>query len=981
MQSGFWRKCRLCFRWCRRAFLLAVIALICAVFWFDRVGLPDFLKRQLVETLRNQGVELEFSRLRFSLVRGLVAENVRVGHPVGTEPGSPTLSVEQSVLDLDLAAALHGRLKVDGLVVREGKFVLPLSPTNTLTIDHIQTDLRFGEEGFWSLDNFHAEFAGAQFALSGDLAHAPEIRQWPIFRGAKTGNASAARDRLKKISDVLDRIHFAGKPRLNLNFAGDARDVRSFNVRLAITAPAVESPWGDAHGFQLNARLTAPADASANSNVLAGFWTNLQPFRIIWTAQAADLRANRLNADTLECDGVWNAPKLALTKLTARQAVWTPEWTVRDLDATADLTAPGELTTNVDVSWSWWTNLQPYRLAWTARLARLESNRLNADSIVLGGSWDAPQLTVAHLSAQVGGGPLEARTWLNVATREFGFTNVSRFDLHAVSALLTDKTRERLAEISWTQPPSLRAGGSLILPAWTNRHPDWRGEVQPTIRLDGELAFTNGTVLGARIDRADARFVYSNLVWRLPAVAVAQSRTELEIGGTEDDATKDYRWHLSGAFDPAAIRPFLTASNAVRGYEDVQFTEPVHLDADVWGRLYDYERIGATGRLALTNFAVRGQFVDNVAGDFFYTNRVLEFFGPRLWRGTQTLTADRVVLDLRRLLISFTNGYSTADPRVVAEAIGPKTAHIMEPYHFLEPPTVLVEGCVPLRDLKIGQDLDEADLRFNIVRGVPFECLKLRASRVTGTIHWMGQVLVLTNIEAELYGGAGNGFATFDFRVPHEGAEYQFTAAVTNINVRALSPDISPHTNHLEGALTGWVVVTHADTRNWRAMDGFGHARLRDGLIWDIPLFGILSPVLNTVSPGLGDSRATDAEASFAITNGVVYSSPLEIKTGTTRLQYSGTVDLRGNVSAHVSAQLLHNVWAVGPLISTLFTPVTKLFEYKVTGTLEHPKKEPVVPFVPKILEMPLHPIRTLEGLIPGGADFFSSTNVPPTGN
>ncbi|HEX5397602.1 MAG TPA: AsmA-like C-terminal region-containing protein [Verrucomicrobiae bacterium] len=978
MQSGFWRKCRLCLRWFRRAFLLGVVVIICAIFWFDRVGLPDFLKQRLVESLRTRGVELEFSRVRFSLTRGVVAENVRVGHSAGAGPGSPTLSVDESALDVDIPAALHGRLQIDGLTVRGGRLVLPLSSSNALTIDHIQTDLRFSAEDFWSLDNFHAEFAGAQLALSGDLAHAPEIRRWGIFRGADTTNAAAARARLKRISDALDRIHFTGTPRLNLYFNGDARDVHSFNVRLAVTAPAVESPWADAHGFQFNARLTAPAGRSTNVTALTGFWTNLQPFRITWTAQAADLRTGHFSADAVECDGLWRAPDLALTRLTARQAAWAPGWTVRGLNATADLTAPGEILTNIDVSWAGWTNLQPYRLAWTARLETLESDKLNADSVVLAGSWNAPDLVVNNLSAQVGGGPIEARTRLNVATREFVFTNVSRFDLHAIAALLTDKTRERLAEFTWTQPPSLHADGSIILPAWTNRHPDWRGEVQPTIRLRGEVAFTNGTVLGARIDRADARFTYSNLVWRLPAFAVVQSRTRLEITGTEDDATKNYRWHLRGAFDPAAIRPFLTTSNAMHGYEAFRFTEPVHLDAVVWGRLYDYESIGGSGFVALTNFTVHDQSVDHVTGDFSYTNRVFVFFSPHLWRGTQTMTADRIVLDLRRFLISFTNGYSTADPRAVAHAIGPKTAHIMEPYHFLEPPTVLVEGHVPLRDVKIGQDIDEADLRFDIVRGVPFECLKLRASRVTGTIHWMGQVLILTNIVAELYGGTGNGFANFDFRVPHEGAEYEFTTAVTNINIHALAADVSSHTNHIEGSLSGQVVVTHADSRNWRAMDGSGHARLSDGLIWDIPLFGLLSPVLNTVSPGLGDSRATDAEASFVITNGVIYSNPLRINTGMTRLQYSGTVDMRGNVDAHVTAQLLHNIWGVGPLISTLFTPVTKIFEYKVTGTLENPKKEPV--YVPKLLFLPLHPIRTLEELIPGNPDFFNATNTPATG-
>ena len=61
MQSGFWRKCRLGFRWSRRAALAVTVALICAFVWLDRVGVPDFLQRRLVETLRERGVELEFS--------------------------------------------------------------------------------------------------------------------------------------------------------------------------------------------------------------------------------------------------------------------------------------------------------------------------------------------------------------------------------------------------------------------------------------------------------------------------------------------------------------------------------------------------------------------------------------------------------------------------------------------------------------------------------------------------------------------------------------------------------------------------------------------------------------------------------------------------------------------------------------------------------------------------------------------------------
>jgi hypothetical protein len=399
----------------------------------------------------------------------------------------------------------------------------------------------------------------------------------------------------------------------------------------------------------------------------------------------------------------------------------------------------------------------------------------------------------------------------------------------------------------------------------------------------------------------------------------------------------------------------------------------------VRGRLYDYDSIVARGRVALTNFTVRGQAMDSVAGELFYTNRVLAFSHPQLWRanGSQTMTADKVTLDFNRRLIFFTNGFSTADPVAVTRAIGPKTAKLMEPYHFLEPPTAFVNGCVPLRDIKGVHDVDDADLRFDITRGAPFQWQKLRTPDIKGTIHWLGETLILTNITAAFYGGSADGFANFDFRPKHEGADYGFLVNVTNVNLHLLASDLDSPTNRLEGALAGQLVVTHADTRDLQSWDGFGHASLNNGLLWEAPFFSILSPVLNTVSPGLGNSRATDAAAKFTITNGVIYTDSLEIHSTLMQLKYSGTVDLKQNVNARVTAQLLRNTWVIGQLVSDVLWPVSKLFEYKITGTLKNPKSEPLY-VVPKILLMPLHPIRTLEGIFSGGE---TATNAPPAGN
>jgi hypothetical protein len=888
MRPGFWRKCRVCFRWCRISVLLLVLVGLCFVVRLNRIGLPDFLKTRLVENLRAHGIELEFSRLHLDFVRGFVAENVHVGHAETSD--SPALSLQQLQLQLDYRALLHCRLQLAGVVLRQGKLVWPFTPTNALTLDHIQTDLRFQTNDTWSLDHFQADFAGAKFSLSGDIAHAPEISNWEIFRAKKTGNRVAQHISLQKFSDMLNQIHLGGAPQLSLIANGDARDIHSFVVRLNVIAPSAQTPWFSARNIQFAATVTAPSDAPTNFDESLDFWTNAQPFRLVWSAQLAQLKSRKLSADSVSCAGFWRAPELAVT----------------------------------------------------------------------------------NLSAKLGGGRLDAQARLDVATRELTFTNSACFDFHSIAALLTEKTHERLVEIAWGRPPSLQANGSLILPAWTNRQPDWRGEVQTTIHLNGALAITNGMFEGVPFDLARTHFSYSQLVWQLPDFVIAQARTRLEINGSEDDGTKNYQWHIRGAFDPESLHPFLTASNAARGFAIAKFTTPPVLDVNVRGRLYDYDGISARGRVALTNFTVRGEMFGDVASALNYTNRVLEFLNPLMHTGAQMMTADKVTLDFNTRLIYFTNGFSTADPETVARAIGPKTGELLKPYHFLKPPTVRVNGCSPIRNIHNAEDAQDANLRFDILNPMPFQWLKLKTPGIMGTIHWLGASLILTNVTAAFYGGDGNGFAYFDFRVPHEGAVFQFAVNVTNADLHLLAMDLSTPTNHFEGALTGELVVTNADSWDWRTWNGYGRVKLRDGLLWDAPIFGIFSPVLNAVVPGSGNSRATDASAKFVITNGVFFSDTLEIRSTMMRLQYAGGVDLKQNVNARATAQLLRDTWGVGPLISTVLWPVSKLFEYKITGTLENPKSEPVY-VIPKLLLMPLHPIRSLEEILPAG-----DTNAPP---
>ncbi|HOB33071.1 MAG TPA: AsmA-like C-terminal region-containing protein, partial [Verrucomicrobiota bacterium] len=147
-------------------------------------------------------------------------------------------------------------------------------------------------------------------------------------------------------------------------------------------------------------------------------------------------------------------------------------------------------------------------------------------------------------------------------------------------------------------------------------------------------------------------------------------------------------------------------------------------------------------------------------------------------------------------------------------------------------------------------------------------------------------------------------------------------------------------------------------------VQGRGRVDLTDGFIWDIPIFGILTPALDGIAPGLGSSRARAASGTFIVTNGVLRTEDFEIRAPVMRLQYNGDVDLTGRVNARVQAELLRDIPAVGPMVSLVLWPVSRVYEYRITGTVQKPESEPIF-FIPRILALPFHPLRTIREILP----------------
>ena len=1005
---GFWRTCRIYFRRCRIAVWTLILVLAIVLGYLHRVGLPDCFKKPLLEKLRARGIDLQFSRLRLGFYPDLIAENVRFG---SSDQGSgPHLTAKE------VRVELNAHLQPDGLILRQGRLVWPIEETNQaprqLAVENIQAELHLLPADEWTLDNFQGEFAGARFRLSGTLTHASALREWKLFQGRQPAPAGAAwQDRIRRLAATLDRIHFSATPDLKLIVSGDGRDLQSFSVHLALSAPGAETPWGTVSSGRFTAWVASPrsnglthAELSLQAADAQTRWAVVTNLHV---TVRLDMACSEGRTNLVRGDLAAQADRAVTEWCGAHHALLTAQWTHSLTNAvplagqgrfrcdhartqwgradTVDLSGHFATASGSVAAWeddaaaaSPWKALQPYLVDWEGRLSGVQALELEMGRLICGGCWRAPALSFTNIDATLGGRDIHISAGLDTATRLLKATVSSEIDPHGLAPALPEAVRSWLAQLEWTTPPRFQGQLALVLPDWTNRQPDWLAEVRPTLSFDGDFHLDHGGAFKRMaISSAQAHVACSNLVWHLSDLIVTRPEGRFEAAGGADERTKDFHGKIRSSVDPAILRPFL-GEQEQEAFHLVTLTQPPAIDAEVWGRFNDIDRIGLKGRVEATNFTFRGESIGSLQTMVQYTNGVLEIIGPRLVRGErgeQNLSADGLTADFNTQVVYLTNGFSTAEPEVVARAIGPQIVRAIAPCHFTQPPVAHVHGAIPM----YGEEA--ADLHFDLDGG-RFQWWRFDVPHIVGHVHWRAHQVALSEVRADFYGGAAAGSAAFNFN-PAGAADFQFNVTATNALLQALMADLLVHTNHLEGLLSGTLVITSGNTADPHHLVGYGAASLRDGLIWDIPLFGAFSPALDDIVPGLGSSRASAGVCTFTITNAIVHSSDLDIRSPAMRLLYRGDTDLDGRVNARVEAELLRDVYLVGPLFSTMFWPVTKMFEFKVTGTLDQPKTEPVY-IIPKLVllpfQMPFHPFRTLKGLLP--EDFGQSgTNAPPLGS
>jgi hypothetical protein len=1014
---------------------IVLLFVACGLAYLNYVGLPKFLQNQLETELRARGISLQFDRLRLRGFRVLIAKNVQLSQKPGTD--GPQLLVTEAELRLDARALGKFDFQISALTVRGGRALWPVivsnAPPHRFSVDDITTELRFLDGDKWELADFAGRFRNADLRVSGTITNARALRKFVSTRPAVPPSADL-QNRISAIATNLEHLILTSPAVIEIHFEGDGRSAESFRGTLQFNAPKVKTPQGQCENVQFKLDLSPGRAANERIHVdlrlkcdameslqwqikqadltasLGGSLTNQSLTKAGWHLQLGRVSHAQANAEQVILSATTvqqtNDSKLFQTGLSleaeALQLPWCRsqsnhlsgefihistnftslegKWRLRTERFESDAGKSGPIAFSGQIApaglkpdermnsadSAFWSYLAPYALKWEGQLNRIESVKAGIEKLNCEGQWRAPEILVHKLHADLYGGQLGGSARLNVANRELRSEFNFDFDLHRISQVLTENAQRWLRQFSWDTPPRVSAQARLILPAWTNSQPNWHKDVLPTIELSGNLEGSAGAFRKVPVSSASSHFTLTNFFWRLPDLLVTrpEGKAHLDYGG--DMRTQDYRWLVQSQIDLKALKPMLDPLQR-RALDYFEFSVPPLIQGEIWGRWQEPELIGFVARVAASNFTFRGETCSDFSATARFTNLFFNFSQVNIRRDNQQITAPWVGYDLSEQLLFVTNGLSTMDPGVVSKVIGPQVRRALEPYHFREPPTVVVNGRLPTADVS------KADATFRVA-GRSFNYWKFNVPEVSGDLHWRGDALSITNLQAKFYNGKLAWEGHFDF-TDNDNPLFQFRASVADADLHSMMADLSSTNSHLEGALSGNLSITSANASDWKSWNGFGNARLRNGFLWEIPIFGgILSPMLDKIAPGLGNSRASAGAATFVIDKSIIQTGDLEVRSPALRLKYEGNVDFDGAVNARVQAEILRDAWGVGRILSLALWPLTKVFEYKVTGTLNEPKSEPL--YIPKALMWPFQPLRTLKQIF--SVDNPSSPASPP---
>lgn len=601
----------------------------------------------------------------------------------------------------------------------------------------------------------------------------------------------------------------------------------------------------------------------------------------------------------------------------------------------------------------WWNKLARFPCVVDLQTESISGDILSLKNGNLKASINLPDIVLEKFQAELYDGTLDVTGSLDVDTRFCQAEVVSHFDWHQLKPFLNEKGRTWISQYGWESPPLVKGTAELQFPPWGIENPDWPEQFRKTLKIVSSFKAGKGSFRTVPILEAQGRILRNDAKWILPDLRVKRPEGSILLQHQYNVLNKEFTWRFDGSIFPEATLP-LFEWDARTVMDRFDFSKPIRASGEAVGFSNSPEKLGIKARLEMANFKYKGEPFDQLNTFITYTNQVIELRDAELKVEDETLNSNHLSVSMDQGEIQVHHLEGSIYPGRIGRAIGEKIGRSFEPYQFLQPPQLFAEGMIHYRDPS------QSDFHVQL-EPVDFSWWKFQFEEMKGTVDWTGNQLLLSNMQSSFYEGALKGNYRFEFS-DDEPAELAFNTELENVRIKEMLSDLMDKPSENEGVIHASIEVQSGITSDLHSWVGKGGFSLKEGKLWNFPLFSILTPLLELIAPGLGSSRGAEAGGLFTFEDGNIHSDQIEVQEKMFTLKFKGDVDIKGNLDARVQADILRETWLVGKAVSTALSPVSRVFEYRISGTLGDPAMQPIH-LVPRMFLAPLQPFKLIRNL------------------
>ncbi|MCU0794751.1 MAG: hypothetical protein MUF31_02340 [Akkermansiaceae bacterium] len=292
---------------------------------------------------------------------------------------------------------------------------------------------------------------------------------------------------------------------------------------------------------------------------------------------------------------------------------------------------------------------------------------------------------------------------------------------------------------------------------------------------------------------------------------------------------------------------------------------------------------------------------------------------------------DRILYDHPSRTVTITDLRATAWPAPILRCFAPPIADHLETYAFHRPPTLTASGIIGVTPKHPQQDL-RVDFSTPDPVNYPFLGKDVTFDRASGSVRVLTDRVRIDQLELDVFDGSVRADLV---QTPGKPDLMAGSIDWTTLDLKSIA-ETYRFKSKPPGIITGRIDF-ELKGQEITGFGGQGHIALENAQLFDVPMFGPLSPVLATVltRKKAGFQEANAAFCSFDIEDGVVRTQDFITTTPSLVFTGDGQADL-GKLTLDMTIRM--NARGLLGVITLPLRPFYGLFQFNGTGPIENPE-------------------------------------------